>query len=640
MKNENEITLTRPSLTQRYFHYLSNFLSSVFTSNLNPLHYLGAIAIFLLIVDTISGIYLYVFYKIDPRHTYISVEAISASFLGNIMRGLHRYTSAALIFVTLLHTLHVLLTDRFRKFRWLAWISGLIALSVFLIIGISGYILVWDVKAQLIGILTGKFLSYLPIFGHSIMSTFFGTDIKLLGGLFRMVLYFHVALTIGIVFILWIHVMRNARPRILLPRRLWISLTVYFILTSIILQAKSDAGANLHSISFDISMDWAYFFIYPLMKIMPLSWMWLTVSGVSLVLCLLPWIIKGKATPIVSIDQERCTGCERCYMDCPYEAVIMSRNESGKKKALVKETKCAGCGICIGSCSFKSITLPVFQWQAMLDVIKEKAPEFVVLKCRFSAEPPVRDNVFTYTVPCIGSVHTRFPKEILNSNVKGVFLVGCEEADCHYREGGRWTVARYEGTRKPSLDKDTDPSRIRILQTASTVDITKELDMFIKDVREISEEKKSDKVTVKSLVKLNYVLASIVLLIPTLLLYPLTSRKMAFYPLDKSAFIITFKYRSTPSVASERSPIKIDLFVNQKSVYSKIHYPRGIRRDSSIFVYDEVLLNPEHADIVLKVEETAFPEKHNELRLTKDLKPKDSVIITYNDAIKDLVYIQ
>ncbi|MBV6342378.1 hydrogenase iron-sulfur subunit [Candidatus Magnetobacterium casense] len=634
---ENETKLAETTTLQKAFHKLSTVFSRIFSSNLNPLYHLGAIAIYLFLVDTFSGIYLYIFYKIDPRYVYTSVEAISNSFIGNIMRGLHRYTSAGLIFVTLLHTIHVLVTDRFRMFRWIAWITGVLALGTFLVIGISGYILVWDVKAQLIGILTGKFLSYLPVFGHSIMSTFLGSDIKLLGGMFRMVMYFHVALTLGIVFILWLHVLRNARPRIVPPKFLWVALSVILVVVSIVFKAKSDEGANLSNISFVISMDWAYFFVYPLMKIMPLSWMWLTVSVVTLILISFPWLIKGKKIHPVVIDHEKCTGCECCYIDCPYEAVIMQRLDTGKKKSVVNENKCAGCGICIGSCSFKAITLPAFPWQRVLDDIREKAPDVVVFRCRFSAEVPDRDKQFTCTVPCIGSVHTRFPKEILGGGVKGVCLVGCETDDCHYREGSKWTMARYEGSRKPSLDKQTDPSRIRILQATSTSGIAQELDSFTRD---LNDGKKFDTVTVRGNRKLNYAVASLLLLIPTLLLYPLTSDRMAFYPEDKSVVILTFKYRSTSSVASARSPIKVTMQVNQKEVFSHIYNPRGIRQDSSIFVYDEILLNPEHAEISLKMEETLFPEKHEELNLTKDLKPKDSIIITYDDATKNLIFLK
>ncbi|MCG6551574.1 MAG: hydrogenase iron-sulfur subunit [Candidatus Magnetominusculus sp. LBB02] len=627
----------QPAMLQGLFHRLSSTFSRAFSYELNPLYWLGAIAIFLLVLDVISGIYLYIFYKIDPRYCYSSVAAISSSFLGNLMRGLHRYTSAGIIFIAIAHMVHVLVTDRFRSYRWVAWITGLLGLGMFLAIGISGYILVWDAKAQLIGILSGKFLSYLPVFGHSIMSTFFGADIKLLGGMFRMILYFHVAITLAIVFVLWIHVLRNARPRIIPPKYLWASLTVYFVLLSIFLSAKSNPEASLSKLPFNISLDWAYFFVYPLMKLMPLSTMWLLVSVGTLVICLFPWIIRGLRAAVVTIDKDKCVGCERCYMDCPYEAVIMQRTFEGKKKAVLNENKCASCAICIGSCSFKAITMPGFQWQAMLDEIKERSPEFVLLRCTSTATPPERNDVFTYTVPCIGSVHPNFPRDILATGVKGVMLVGCEQDDCHYREGGKWAVARYNRQRKPYLNQNVDPSKIRILMVTSNTDITQQLNAFIKDV---TGGGKSETVAVRGLKKLNYAVSAIVLLIPVVLLFPLTDFKMAFYPTDKSAIVLSFKYRSTPSVASARSPIKVDITVNQKQVYSKVFNPRGIRRDSAIFVYDEVMINPEESDIKFKIEETLFPEKRSEIEVKKQLNAKDSIVITYDESAKNFLYLK
>ncbi|MEO5358242.1 MAG: hydrogenase iron-sulfur subunit [Nitrospirae bacterium YQR-1] len=627
----------KPTTPLKVFHRITNVFSSLFSFKLNPLHFLGAIAIYLLVADTISGIYLYIFYNIDPRFCFSSVEKISASFMGNLMRGVHRYTSAALIFTTLVHTVHVLVTDRFRMFRWVAWITGVLALMVFIVIGISGYILVWDAKAQLIGVLTGKFLSYLPIFGDSIMSTFFGNDIKLLGGLFRMLLYFHVALTIGIVFVLWIHVMRNARPRLVPPKFLWIALTVNILVISFLLRAKSDAGASLASIPFEIHMDWAYFFVYPLLNIMPISTMWLVVSGTVVLLVVFPWIIKGRKVSPAVIDRERCTGCERCYIDCPYEAVTMRRIEGGKKKAVVDESKCSACGVCVGACSFKSITLEDYPWVEVLDEIKARLPKIVAFRCKFTAEIPSRSDVMAYDLPCIGSVHVNHAKEILDAGVKGIFMVGCEQDDCHYREGCKWTVQRYEKTRKPSLHKDVDVTAVRVFETTSVENITKELDKFIAD---LDTGFKTDKLMILGHNKINYILASIVLIVAVAILYPLTNDLKAFYPEDKAVIILTFKYRSTSSVASARSPIKVELLENGKPIYSREYYPRGIRRDSSVFVYDEILVAPTQAALSFRMVETLFPEKKSELNIDKNLKPKDSVIISYDEHDKNFLYLK
>jgi len=212
------------------FQRLSYLFSRFFSSRLNPLYHLGAIAVFLLVIDTLSGVYLFFFYSIDPQSSHASVEAISNSFLGNIMRGIHRYSSDALILTTIAHMLHVIITDRFRMFRWVAWVSCVATLLIFLAIGVSGYILVWDTRAQLVGLLTAKFFSFLPVFGDVLMSAFLNTDLKYLGGLFRILLFAHIALTILIVFTLWVHVMRNARPRLIPPKFLYVSITLLIVL--------------------------------------------------------------------------------------------------------------------------------------------------------------------------------------------------------------------------------------------------------------------------------------------------------------------------------------------------------------------------------------------------------------------------
>jgi len=180
------------SPTYKFMQRISYGLSRIYSSRLNPVYYLGAITVFLLIIDVISGIYLFLFYNVDPKHAYDSVEAISESFLGSLMRGVHRYSSDGLILFAILHMLHMIFTDRFRMFRWVAWVSGVGTLLLFIVIGLSGYLLVWDERAQLSGLLTAKFFSVVPVFGHALMSAFLGTDLQNLGGLFRILLFGHI----------------------------------------------------------------------------------------------------------------------------------------------------------------------------------------------------------------------------------------------------------------------------------------------------------------------------------------------------------------------------------------------------------------------------------------------------------------
>lgn len=634
------------------FQRLSYSLSRFFSSRLNPFYHLGAIAIFLLVIDALSGIYLFFFYSIDPQTSHASVEAISKNLLGSIMRGVHRYSSDALILTTLAHMVHVIITDRFRMFRWVAWVTGVATLLIFLAIGVSGYILVWDERAQLTGLLTAKFFSFLPVFGDALMSAFLGSDIKYLGGLFRILLFAHIALTILIVFTLWVHVMRNARPRLIPPRFLYITITLLIVLLSALFPAKSDPPAHISRLPFEMSVDWFYLFGYPLLKYIPMSANWLLFLGFFTFLFVFPWLIKGRRNPPARIDFERCTGCEQCYIDCPYEAIVMKEHE-GKKKAVLNEEKCAGCGICVGSCSTLVIDIPTFPVEEVMNKIREEKPRYVAFRCPFSAVPPERKELLTFTLPCAGALNTHYVEDILSMGVEGVVVVSCEYEDCYFREGNKWLEERYERKRRPILKKKVMGGRVLILEAPYVKSIEKEVDEFI------SSPKEGQEVKLITSGRLNYAVASGVLALPIFLFYPLTTHKIAFYPVDRSAVVLSFKYRSSPvketlaeeskglkhmrsqvAIVKERSPIKVELYEEGRAVYSKVFNPRGIRRDASVFVYEELFFNPGRHSLVMRIEETKGKKNIKEIRLEAELKPRESLLITYDEDMGGFVVLR
>ncbi|MBI4686895.1 MAG: hydrogenase iron-sulfur subunit [Nitrospirae bacterium] len=629
----------------KFFQRIAHSMSMIFSSHLNPLYYLGALTIYLLIIDSISGIYLFLFYSIDPKLSHESVNIISSQLIGNIMRGIHRYSSDALMITAIGHMIHVIITDRFRMFRWIAWVSGVLTILLFLFIGISGYVLVWDERAQLTSLLTAKFLSFVPVFGHAIMGTILGTDIKNLGGLFRVLLFAHIALTFFIVFVLWIHVMRISRPKLIPPKYLWITITLSLVIFSIFFPPKSDAEASLSKIPFGMSMDWFYLFGYPLLKIIPASYDWAIFIGSFLLLFTLPWLIKGKRNPYANINKDKCVGCEQCYIDCPYRAIIMQHVDD-KKKAMLFENKCSGCATCVGSCPVLAIDIPSFNIDSILKTIEEKQPEVVAVRCSFSATPPSKEGVLTFTVPCVSALNPRYAESMLEKGAKGVLMVACEERDCHFREGNIWTDERYEGKRIPKLKKNTDTSRIRILQAPHYKDISKEIEEFRSD---LASKKVYEKVLIKFPSKAHYLIASVILFVPLVIFYPLTTHRMSYYPQDKSVLVMSFKYRSsairkTNSTApgamkfkTDRSPIKIDVIIDGSHAYTKIYQPRGLRGDAAIYVYDEVLLSPKSTNITIKLSELAIKDKQIELSTTKELKAKDTLFITYDDIHKQFM---
>ncbi|MFW9889554.1 MAG: 4Fe-4S binding protein [Candidatus Thorarchaeota archaeon] len=59
---------------------------------------------------------------------------------------------------------------------------------------------------------------------------------------------------------------------------------------------------------------------------------------------------------VAVIDENLCTGCERCVRVCPHDALSMNE----KEKASVDKALCAGCGLCWYECPEKDITLDDF----------------------------------------------------------------------------------------------------------------------------------------------------------------------------------------------------------------------------------------------------------------------------------------
>jgi len=633
------------SPTYRFIQRIALPLSKVFSSKLNPLYHLGGITIFLLIIDVISGIYLFFFYDVDPQKAYQSVESISASFLGNLMRGIHRYSSDGLILFAVLHMIHMILTDRFRMFRWVAWVSGVATLFIFFIIGLSGYLLVWDQRAQLTGLLTAKVFTEVHIFGHALMSAFLGTDPKNLGGLFRILLFGHIAITILLVFTLWIHLMRISRPRIFPPKPLMVLLTLYLVLISIIFPARSDPPADLGSIPFGMSMDWFYLTGYPILKVVPIGWAWVLIFLFFGILVAFPWLIKGRRNPPALIIEEKCEGCEQCFKDCPYEAIYMKRIDEKQKKAVIIDSKCAGCGICVGSCNYNASSIETVPLNEIITFIEDKKPEVVVFRCPFSAQVRESDDLAVITVPCTGSVNAVWMRDFLKLT-RGVVLVACDGPDCYFREGTLWTEERYRGLRKPRLLKTLERGRILIIEAPSTQDVTDRVREFTEN---LEEDNRKEGPLFYQHRKVHYTLASIILFLPFLTFYPLTVDRMDFYPPDRSLAVLSFKYRSSPvkkakevysklphmqkieNIAIERSPVEVIFFIDGKRVHKKVHEPRGLRKDSSIYIYEEFIIQPGKHTFELILKELKGKKRVESIKFEKILNPGSTVAVSYSD---------
>ncbi len=500
MRESTEIQHKHLGMFHRMWLYAEALLNRF--CSYNPLYHLHSIGVFLLWVALFTGIYLFIFYKINPEGAYESVRYLTEEqwWLGGLMRSLHRYGSDLLVVVMVLHLLKTLVTSRYGGWRRLAWVSGVFILWVVLICGIFGYWLVWDRKAQLIAVLSAEMLEHIPIFGQPLSINFSGAGT--LDAIFFYILFImHFALTVFLFILLWVHVSRIASARINPPFKLGLATLGLLILYSILFPAGLEPPADLKVLPTPVEVDWFFMFLYPPLKYIPVYMMWLIIIGVTAVLVLIPWLFPVKRELTASVILKNCTGCEQCVFDCPYEAIYMRRRTDGKPfnlEAVVSQGRCAGCAICVGACDFDAISMQAFTEREFKERIlqasgelagAEKRPTLVVFACRWGVDVSEHLAGLTtrvFTVPCAGMIQPAMAETALNAGVDGVVISACAENDCHYRAGDELLKLRFSGIRRPTFKTGVDRDRIRILFLSQTQkrDFSQQLEDFVNKLKQ------------------------------------------------------------------------------------------------------------------------------------------------------------
>lgn len=460
------------------YRWLEVGLDRGLTAALNPLHHTGTIAVFALAVATVTGIYLFLFYRVGTAAAHASVEAIGAQpfGIGALMRSLHRYSSDAALVAAGLHGLKMLLSDRFWGPRWLGWVTGLALLALIWFTGATGYWLVWDMQALVLSTSTARALDVLPFFTEPVIQTFARND-AIQNFLFFIVLFVHITVPLLLGAAYWLHVMRLARPRFLPPAPVLVAAGAALVAVSLLRPAASGPSADPARLPGTIPVDWFYFPYFPLTDRSP--WLaWALVIGGGLVVAAVPWLLRGPAPATAAVETAACTGCSRCYRDCPYEAIAMRPRQDGGRprlEAVVDPARCVGCGICLGACDTRGIRLgdepdrSAARLRAGLAAARRAGPDrapVVVVACRLApglagplggGDPPAA----LIEVPCVGLVHPDLIADALAAGAAGVFIAGCRAEDCPCREGPTWLAERLAGRRPPAL-RGVPAARVRL----------------------------------------------------------------------------------------------------------------------------------------------------------------------------------
>jgi coenzyme F420-reducing hydrogenase delta subunit/ferredoxin len=433
----------------------------------------------------ISGIYLFIFFDTTLTGAYSSLENITSGhpiYIGSLMRSFHRYASDAAVLTIFLHVFREFSLDRYRGFRWYSWFTGIPTLWMVVLLGITGYWMVWDQLAQYVAVGSAKMLGALPFFNDAMSRNFLEGNVS--DRFFTLMGFLHLlGQPLFLVFMVWFHVRRLSHVEITVPRGLAVGTLIALTVLSFIKPAVSHAPADLSIVPTELKLDWFYLNVYPLLDSWETMNVWYLAWGVTFLLMMMPWLPPKKTGDPAVVELEHCNGCGQCATDCPFDAITMQPRSDGRKYALepiVLDHLCASCGICVGSCvtsnpfrmSDQKLVPGIDMPQYEIDEIRTKTKEvlagmqsehkILVFNCRnaFNLEEVAAPDISIVKLFCIGHLPAAMVDYALKQGADGVMVMGCRPGDCYFRFGNIWLEERLEGKRKPLLRSSVDRGRL------------------------------------------------------------------------------------------------------------------------------------------------------------------------------------
>ncbi|MBW4436502.1 MAG: cytochrome bc complex cytochrome b subunit [Pleurocapsa minor GSE-CHR-MK-17-07R] len=106
---------------------------------------LGWLSTYFVFFETLTGIFLMIWYTPSPDVAYANMINIMSNVpFGQFVRDLHRLGAEAMVLIVFLHMLRTFFTGSYKKPRQFTWFSGVILLICTMFLSFSGYLLPWD----------------------------------------------------------------------------------------------------------------------------------------------------------------------------------------------------------------------------------------------------------------------------------------------------------------------------------------------------------------------------------------------------------------------------------------------------------------------------------------------------------------
>ena len=440
----------------------------IYSSTFNPLYRTGTVAVLLLTIALVTGVYLLFVY--DIGRPYESVLGIQRDvLLGRWVRALHRYASDAAVAAVALHVLRLVVQRKTWGPRTLAWITGVLLTGMMFLSAATGFVLVWDRFGQALAIAGARMLRLLPLFPEPPDRAFVGAA-PMPSQFFFMNLFLHVAVPLGMVCFLWLHTARLARASWFPERRVTLGIVVGLVALAVVWPAPLPSAADLLALPGRVPADLFYGFWLPVAERSPLAALG-AILGVTGVLVGVPWLLRPRraAMPAPAFsDPDHCEGCEQCRNDCPYDAIEMvagKHPDVHPLRALVQPDLCTSCGICAASCASLAIGPPgrtardqLAAARRLVAATADAERRTLLVACRTNLalalrlERMVADDpgLALFTVECAGTLHPGTVSYV-GSHFGATLIIACPPRNCIHRLGASLADARILEDRAPAV---------------------------------------------------------------------------------------------------------------------------------------------------------------------------------------------
>jgi ubiquinol-cytochrome c reductase cytochrome b subunit/menaquinol-cytochrome c reductase cytochrome b subunit len=150
----------------------------------NWFYTLGSATLFAFLSQAVTGVFLAMYYNPDPDRAYDSVQHITNDvFLGDLVRGMHRWGATVMIVLIFLHMGRTFFFGAYKYPRELNWVIGVVLLVLTLAMGFTGYLLPFDQRSG-------------PEFGATTLSRFYAIHMLLIPILIAALITVHLYLVV------------------------------------------------------------------------------------------------------------------------------------------------------------------------------------------------------------------------------------------------------------------------------------------------------------------------------------------------------------------------------------------------------------------------------------------------------------